>query len=155
MSDFVIRKAALADVDVIKGLADAHKHELGFVLRPALANSIDRGEVFIAENGIGIVGFVEYHHRRDSQTTLYHIAVHSDHRRQGIGRQLVDALIRDAAQCNKRVIQLKCPVDLQANEFYERLGFSQIDVQPGRNRDLAVWRLVLRPAIHKTDKESE
>jgi len=154
MSGFVIRKATFVDVDTIKNLADAHKHELGFVRRPALVRSVRRQEMLVAENSLGIVGFIEYHHRLDCQTTLYHIAVCSDYQRQGVGQRLVDALIRDAAQRNKRFIQVKCPVDLQANEFYERLGFSRVDVQPGRNRDLAVWRLSLGSALRRMDKGS-
>jgi len=154
MSDLVVRKATLADLNVIKSLADVHKNELGFLLRPALANSIDRSEVFVAENSRGIVGFVEYHHRQDEQTTLYHIAVRSDHRRQGIGRRLVKALTYDANE-RKGFIQLKCPVDLEANEFYERLGFSQVDTDPGKHRELAVWRLQLDSATHRTEEELE
>ena len=143
MSDFTIRKAIPSDSAAIKSLADAHRNELGFVLRPALAKSIERNEVFVAENSKGIVGFVEYHHRRDEQTTLYHIAVQHDHRQLNIGRQLIQALLDDAGQHGKRYIQLKCPVDLEANEFYERLGFTQVEIQPGRGRSLAVWRTML------------
>jgi ribosomal protein S18 acetylase RimI-like enzyme len=111
------------------------------VLRPALAKSLERGEVLVSENSKGIVGFVEYHHRRDEQTTLYHIAVYSDHRRLNIGKRLIAALADDAREHGKRFIQLKCPVDLDANTFYRRLGFSRAGVQPGKNRDLAIWRL--------------
>jgi len=149
MIGLMIHNATTADLDRIKSLADAHKNELGFVLRPALAASIDRGEVIVAKNTTGIVGFVEYHHRHDDQTTLYHIAVRPDHRRQGIGRQLVKALIHDAGECHKGFIQLKCPVDLEANRFYERLGFSQVDIQPGKHRNLAVWRLPVNSASGK------
>ena len=141
MSQVTIRKANPADLDEIKNLADAHKHELGFVLRPALTNSIQRDEVFVAENSGNVVGFIEFHHRRDGQTTLYHIAVQSDHRRQRTGRQLVDALIRDAREHADGFVQLKCPVDLEANQFYERLGFSCIGIQPNKHRKLAIWRL--------------
>lgn len=144
MNEVTIRKATLGDLDAIKALADRHKQELGFVLRPALVRSIERTEVFVAENSANVIGFLEYHHRRDSQTTLYHIAVQRDHRWQGIGQQLVDALIQDAVGFNKEFIQLKCPVNLGANEFYQHLGFSRIDVQPRRSRDLAIWRLQCR-----------
>jgi len=143
MSDLVIRRAIPSDLDAIKGLADRHRHELGFVLRPALAKSIEQSELLVAENSQGIVGFVEYHHRRDKQTTLYHIAVQHDHRQLNIGRQLVEALLSEAGQHSKSHIQLKCPVDLEANEFYERLGFTQVEVQPGKGRSLMVWRRVL------------
>ncbi|MGC9335284.1 MAG: GNAT family N-acetyltransferase, partial [Anaerolineae bacterium] len=133
------RRAALTDLDAIKNLADAHKHELGFVLRPALASSIGREEVFIAQNSQDVIGFVEYHHRRDHQTTLYHIAVESHHRRQGIGRLLVDELIRDAGEHEKEFIQLKCPADLEANEFYRSLGFNRVDTRPNKDRRLVIW----------------
>ena len=138
-----VRKATQDDLDAIKRLADEHRYELGFVLRPALAKSIQQGEMFVAENSKGIVGFVEYHHRRDEQTTLYHIAVQSDHQQLSIGRQLVEALIDNAVENNKQFIQLKCPFELAANKFYERLGFSQISTQPGKNRALAILRLSL------------
>jgi len=155
MSRLLIRKATLADLGVIKGLADAHKNELGFVLRPALANSIERDEIFVAENSRGVIGFVEYHHRQDKQTTLYHIAVNPEHRRKGVGQQLVEALICDASEHGKGFIQLKCPVDLEANKFYRQAGFLRSCVQPGKNRGLVVWRLLLDPATHKTDEELE
>ena len=155
MSDLSIRKATPGDLDVIKALADTFKNELGFVLRPALANSIERDEVIVAENSEGVVGFVEYHHRLDEQTTLYHVAVHPDHWRQGIGRQLVRALIRDSDKCNKGFIQLRCPVDLPANEFYKQLGFSQVDTDPGNQRELAIWRLLFNSAIQGADEGLE
>ncbi|HFD39725.1 MAG TPA: N-acetyltransferase [Anaerolineae bacterium] len=145
MSDPEIRQATMFDLNAIKELADAHRHELGFVRRPALARSIERGELFVAQNGQGVIGFVEYHHRRDGQTTLYHLAVQADYRRQGLGRRLVQALVHDAGQHSQEFIQLKCPVDLEANRFYQQIGFAQIDLQRGKRRDLAIWRLSLAP----------
>ena len=145
MSDLEIRQATLSDLNAIKELADAHRHELGFVRRSGLARSIERGELFVAQNGQGVIGFVEYHHRRDGQTTLYHLAVQAGHRRRGIGRRLVQAMIHDAHQHDQEFIQLKCPVDLEANGFYQQIGFARIDLQPGKRRDLAVWQLSLRP----------
>jgi len=146
----IVRKAGLTDLDAIKNLTEAHRHELGFVRRPALVESIQRKEVFVAENGAGIVGFLEYHHRRDNQTTLYHIAVRADHRKRGIGTALIDALTREAAQRHKTFIQIRCPADLPANSFYERVGCSQEGVQPGKKRDLIVWRLSLGSVAYKS-----
>lgn len=138
---FHVRRGRSEDLDAIKAIADAHKHELGFVLRPALAESIDRGELFVAENDNTVVGFVDFHHRRDEQTTLYHIAVEPDKRRAGIGRALVEALVDDAREHGKSHVQLKCPQDLPANTFYRRLGFSHVDTQTGNQRPLSVWQI--------------
>jgi len=138
-----IRKAVPQDLDVIKSLVDAHKYELGFVLRPALLNSIQDNEVFIAVEGENLLGMLEYHHRRDIQTTLYHLVVSSERHRQNIGSQLIRALESEARQLGKHYIQLKCPEDLPANSFYQNLGFELFAVENGRARKLNVWRLSL------------
>ena len=143
MSDLVIRTATVSDLEELKELTDAHKHELGFVLRPALARSIARGEVLVARNDAGLIGFVEYHHRQDEQTTLYHIVVAPDYRRQGIGQRLIEWLADEARASNKEVIVLKCPDTLPANEFYARTGWSLVGSEPGKRRLLNLWRLVL------------
>lgn len=139
----VVRKATPADLDAIKIIADAHRHELGFVLRPALAESIGRDEVLVAENHQGLIGFVEYHHRRDTQTTLYHVAVIPRYRRQGIGRMLVNALCVEAESLGKRMIRLKCPADLPARSFYACLGFEMLKEEQGNGRPLLIWSLSL------------
>lgn len=141
MEDYTIRKATPADLDAIKVLADAHRHELGFVLRPALARSITRDQVLVAENSAGLMGFVEYHHRRDAQTTLYHIAVIPECRRRGVGRALVNALRAEASALGKRTVLLKCPADLPAQGFYGRLGFNLLGEETGKSRPLVVWTL--------------
>lgn len=136
-----IRRANTDDLPGLKRLSDNNKHELGFIPRPALSRSIRRGHIFIGENSVGIVGFVDFYHRKDQQTTLYHIVVDRNYRKQGIGRALVKALIEDAQEHNKAFIQLKCPQDLAANKFYRCLGFEPVDTEAGKGRTLIVWRL--------------
>ncbi len=134
-----IRKAILSDLEEIKALADANRHELGFVLRPALMKSIKRKEIFVAEKDKFIVGFVEYHHRMDNQTTIYHIAVCKAYRKIGIGRALIGAVIEEAKKFSKENLLAKCPIDLPANKFYERLGFVKSGICEGKNRKLVAW----------------
>lgn len=138
-----IRKATQADLDIVKELADSCKHELGFVLRPALARSIAREELLVAENHASVIGFVEYHHRQDERTTLYHIAVTQDHRRMGVGEALIGALRDEVRALRKSSIQLKCPADLPAKSFYEQVGFQSAKEELGRNRSLVIFVLRL------------
>lgn len=135
----VIRKASEIDLHAIKIIADRHRYELGFVLTPSLVKSISDGELFVAEQGNIVVGFVHYHHRKDHQTTLYHIAVNPQNRNQGIGRSLIEALDQETHKFGNTHIQLKCPQDLRANEFYRKLGFILRRVEAGRLRPLGVW----------------
>lgn len=141
--DITITKAEHSDIDGIKQIADAHRRELGFVRRPTLIEAIDRSEILIAKQNGNIVGFVEYRHRRDDQTTLYNIAVISGYRGLGIGNKLVQSLIAEARERNKKYVSLKCPEDLPANQFYEALGFHLYEVDPGKQRRLNIWRWIL------------
>jgi len=139
----VIRRAGLADLDAIKSIADAHRHELGFVLRPALVRSIAHEEVLAAEHSQELIGFVEYHHRQDRQTTVYHIAVVPNYRQQGVGRALIENLYKEVLAHGKQTVQLKCPADLPAQGFYARLGFRISGKETGKSRPLVVWILQL------------
>ena len=142
-NEIAIRLAQIADIDAIKQLADAHRHELGFLRRPALLEAIERQELLVAQNRMGIIGFVEYRHHRDQQTTLYNVVVHPDHRGQGTGHKLVLELEKEAQQKDKLWVLLKCPEDLPANSFYERIGYTRIAEERGKSRRLYIWRKTL------------
>jgi predicted GNAT family acetyltransferase len=137
--EFIVRKATLADLNDVKRVADKHRAELGFVLKSALANSIEESEVFVAVASSEIIGFAEYHHRKDLQTTLYHIAVVDTWRGFGVGRSLIFALIDEARLKNKRTICLKCPSGLNANFFYKRMEFEFTRTENGKKQELTVW----------------
>ncbi len=139
-NNYTIRKAVLSDLDEIKTLADAHKTELGFILRPALAKSIHKDELLVVANSKGLIGFVDYHYRNDEQITLYNIVIAPKYRRQGIGSRLVQSLVNEAKEREKRHILLKCPAELDANKFYEALDFQLSKVEPGKHRKLNIWR---------------
>ncbi|HIQ06285.1 MAG TPA: N-acetyltransferase [Anaerolineae bacterium] len=145
MSGWAIRKGRPSDLDAVKALADANKAAIGFVLRPALVAAIERGWLLVVEAEGAILGFANYRHRRDQQSTLYEICVAEPYRGQGIGRALMDALVAEAQALGKTWIQLKCPVDLPANRFYQRLGCELIGTEDGRRRPLNIWRLRLNP----------
>lgn len=142
-----LKKALLTDIDGIKKVVDTLKHELGFVTRPALIESIHRREVYIAVIGSEIVGVIHYRHRKDGQTTLYHLGVTQSQRHIGIGRRLVAAMQRDAKRIGQSSLLLKCPVDLPANQFYQALGFELLAVEEGKTRKLHVWRKILADSV--------
>jgi GNAT superfamily N-acetyltransferase len=144
-SNITVRRASPDDLAPVKHLADQHRHELGFVLLPSLREQIDKGEMLVAVQAGQVVGFVDYHIRRDNQLTLYHIAVHPDWQRHGLGRMLLNSLetIARAKECG--FILLKCPTDLDANEFYATQGYTLRETSNGRKRPLNVWMLSLNP----------
>jgi ribosomal protein S18 acetylase RimI-like enzyme len=139
-----IRKATEKDIGCIKLIAAANKDAIGFVLRPALMEAIQRNEliVAVARNG-RVLGFVNYHHRRDKQTTIYEICIKAKHRGLGIGSHLIQALVEESKALGKKKILLKCPETLQANQFYKKLKFENITKEDGKKRKLNIWQIDL------------
>jgi N-acetylglutamate synthase-like GNAT family acetyltransferase len=126
----MIRQATINDIDNIKRVADCYKKELGFILRPALVEAVNRGELLYHESG----AFCHWHRRRDQVSVIYEICVPDEARGQGLGRAMVEQL--------PRPIRLKCPVTNASNEFYQHLGLETAngpaaDGQPGNGRDAA------------------
>lgn len=140
---WIIRKASPDDLVEIKRLCDQHRNELGFVLRPALVASIEANEILVADEAGQVIGFVHYHHRRDLSTTIYHIAVATNARRNGVGRTLIEALRYECMQQKRLAIRLKCPTTLPVNEFYKQIGFVLIEVDKGKRRSLNLWLMRL------------
>lgn len=127
----MIRQATLDDVEDIKKVAARHPHELGFLLRPVVIESINKSQLLYEDVS---QGFCRYHKRRDGVTVLYEMCVPAEFRNRGISTAFIN--------CLERPMQLKCPVDLkESNEFFQKRGFTLVETQPGKKRALNVWRL--------------
>lgn len=139
----IVQYARLDDLDAIKRLCDDHRLELGFVMRPTLEAAIQAQEVMVARETVSglCIGLVHYHHRRDAQTTLYHLVVVQNSRWHGVGRALVFALRDEARSRGKSLIRLKCPESLPANQFYAKVGFAKAATEPGKLRSLNLWEM--------------
>jgi ribosomal protein S18 acetylase RimI-like enzyme len=132
----------------VKALADANRDSLGYNPRKKFEEIVEQQRGLVATENDQVLGFVIYRHRKiDLQTTLSEICVQQDYRRQHIGTKLLNALLQDCQQRSRTFIQLKCPVDLPANGFYERLGFTLYTIEDGKKRQLKVWRLAV-PSCH-------
>jgi ribosomal protein S18 acetylase RimI-like enzyme len=147
--DVMVRFATADDVPAVKAIADRHRHELGFVPAAALVEAARERRLLVAVLDGKVIGFVHFRCCRDGHATIYEIAVLPEHRRRGVGRALVEAVSQEAIQHGYIVLQLKCPIDLPANEFYRRAGFTEAGIEEGRRRPLRIWRRRLAPAFHR------
>ena len=141
-----IRVVQVEDVPAIKALADESRRELGFNPLKKFEEVASQQRSFIAVERAEVIGFVIFRHRKlDSQTTLSEICVRQDFRQQHIGEALIARLTKECIEMSREYIQLKCPVDLTANSFYQRLGFVLHATESGKRRSLNVWRLAIPP----------
>ena len=145
-----IAMAAPQHLDALKTLADAHKHELGFVNRAILTQAIADSMLLVATHATSgmVIGLLHFYVRRDAAISLYSIVVADGYRRTGVGRALFAALVGHARTLDKTLIRLKCPIDLDANLFYQELGLRKIEEESGKQRALNVWHYTI-PAEEK------
>jgi len=143
-----IQVAQMEHLAAAKKLADKHKYELGFINRAILRKAIEFRSLLVApcpsvdsdsDTELELAGMVHYYVRQDSTVTLCNIVVAQAYRRRGLGRRLFEELVHSACSLGKTQIRLKCPADLPANLFYERLGLRILAVEPGKHRTLNVW----------------
>lgn len=129
-----IETATEADIPAIQKIARQFRDELGFVMNVALKRAITKSELTIARNAQGeVIGFVNWHRRRDNITTIYEIAVSRDCQQTGIGRALIVSV-----PCP---VRLKVTQDNPANGFYQHIGMSLVATEAGRKRPLNVYVL--------------
>lgn len=136
-SEVAIRYATGDDIPAIQQIArqyDSPKNKdyIGYVNLAAIREHAARYEVHVATFHGRIVGFVNWHLRRDGRATIYELAVDRAYRGIGAGRALVGAI--------PAPIQLKCTIDNPANGFYECIGFKLVGTEPGKRAALNVWR---------------
>ena len=143
---FKIAFAQKEDIPAIKALSDANRHQLGFVNRAILEKAVSEQEIIYIPEG----GFLHFHNRRDMISTLYHLCVAVGYRGRGVGRQLVTRWQEFCQQAGIKKLRLKCPIDLEANGFYARLGFKRIGVEPGKSRSLILWEKKLVGTLPQT-----
>ena len=140
--------AQMEHLTAAKRLADRHKCELGFINRAILQKAIESHSLLVApcpniDNSVNaeleLVGLVHFYVRRDNVVTLCNIVVAQVYQRTGLGRRLFEELVRLTCSMGKTQIRLKCPAELPANLFYERLGLKIVAVELGKHRPLNVW----------------
>ena len=100
----------------------------------ALNTAAERGELILV-NG----GFCHWHLRRDRQITIREIIVLPECQRQGIGTAMLEQLKQIPGAVS---IFAKCPFDLDANNWYHALGFTDEGIETTRTgRWLRKWQL--------------
>lgn len=128
----IYRLGTEEDLVGIKKITSQYRKELGFVMNVALKEAILKDELLVAEIDGEIVGFCDFHKRRDGWNTIREIAVRKDFKLKGIGKHLLNSVPKPR--------RLKCTVDnIDSNNFYKSQGMILDRIEPGRKRELNVW----------------
>jgi ribosomal protein S16 len=123
----------MSDAEDAAGLFQKHRDELGFV---NVAQCREKDLYLERRDGDVVGAALGNHCVRKPQTTLYDIAVADSHKRSGVAGDLIEKMKNDSP--HEKMVA-KCPIDLDAMNFYRETGWVLQDVEGGKNTPLAVW----------------
>src|SRR5688500_10375418 len=129
-----VRVATPADQPFIDGLQKMHTHMVGWMPGKQIEGKIAAGQVVIAEDERKApVGYCISHDQysgRDDVGVIYQLNVQPLRQRSLIGAALVKAVFERAAY-GCRLFCLWCAQDIQANWFWESIGFVPLAFRTG------------------------
>lgn len=167
LDSLIVRDALLGDVAAICGFGAAHiPAHYGPLIGQAAARAqverwwnpervsraVEAGQVAIAEAGDEVIGVAE-RGEWEGQPVVWKLYVHPDHRGNGIGPKLLQALIEQLPAGTDRLQVEHFEVNRRAGAFYEREGFVHIRTEsnPAEPVMAVVWREL---DLHKIPRRS-
>src|SRR5687768_6666719 len=129
-----VRPATAADQPFIDGLQKMHTHMVGWMPGKQIEGKITAGQVVVALDERGArVGYCIAHDQysgRDDVGIIYQLNVQPLRQRNLIGATLIKAVFERAAY-GCRLFCLWCAQDIQANWFWESIGFVPLAFRTG------------------------
>lgn len=138
-------------VSQVRQLADENKKSFGFLPKNAYEYAASHGRLWIAVNEKGEMQGYLLFGGRHPRLKVFQIYVCDEYRGSGVGKKMIDELIKHAESRYYSTITANVATELQANRFWQHkdMGFSLIEQMPGeRNRrPKNVYLLELRSSV--------
>lgn len=138
--EVAVRPAVLSDYPFIDALQKANSKAVGFMWEKAIKGHIEKGNVLVAETSsnarepVGYVIGVDRYLKRDELGVIYQMNVVPELRRSLVAANLLKAKFeRSAYGC--RLYCCWCAQDLEANRFWEAMGFVPLAFRTGGGRN--------------------
>ena len=143
-----IRQATLSDLDEMLAIEEANFSSEEAVSRQSLEESIRKsaGTFLVARDENQLVGYVlgalvsETHTQALLNLEIKRLAVHPDHRRQGLGTLLLASLKQAAVEEGVKCLRLTCPDDFLS--YFEMNGFVEEEVPEAQYASSSEWNLI-------------
>ena len=143
-----IRQATLSDLDEMLAIEEANFSADEAVSRQSLEECIRKsaGTFLVARDENQLVGYIlgTKLSGTDTQTSLNleikRVAIHPDHRGQGLGTLLLASLKQVAVEEGVKCLRLTCPDDLLS--YFEMNGFVEEEVPEALYASSSEWNLI-------------
>lgn len=117
---------------------------IGFLPRAALSEKIELQRIWIARENGQPAGYLHHGTLATPEVRIFQAAIQYDARRRRLAAGLVEHFVCRAQAAGAYGVSLRCLAHLDANEFWEAVGFRRIASEPGAKGRLNVWTRDLR-----------
>jgi GNAT superfamily N-acetyltransferase len=131
--------ATPADLAYVVSLQKKNGEALGFIPRVALAEKIELGRIWLAQENGEPAGFLHHGSLAVPEVRIFQAAIQYDAQRRKHGMSLVTGLLDRAKDAGASAVSLRCLDFLDANDFWTAAGFSLIGREKGARGTLNVW----------------
>ena len=143
-----IRQATLSDLDEMLAIEEANFSAEEAVSRQSLEESIRKsaGTFLVARDENQLLGYVlgalvsETHTHTNGSLEIKRLAIHPDHRGQGLGTLLLAALKQVTVELDYQGILLQSPDELLS--YFEMNGFVEEEVSESQYDSGSEWYLI-------------
>jgi len=139
-----IRQAALSDLDEMLAIEEVNFSSEEALSRQSLEESIRKtaGTFLVAGDENQLVGYVlgESQSLHPTWIEIRSLAIHPDHRGQGLGTLLLANLKQVAVEGGVKFLRLTCPDDLLS--YFEMNGFVEEEVPEALYARSSEWNLI-------------
>jgi N-acetylglutamate synthase-like GNAT family acetyltransferase len=151
-----IRAATPEDFRFIDDLQAKHSRQIGFMHEKTIRGKIALGHVLVAEDGakrpVGYCIGCDRYFKRDDVGVIYHMNIAPDFQRGYVGAALLKAMF-DRAAYGCKLFSLWCAQDIDANRFWESMGFVPLAFRAGgrsKKRVHIFWQKRIREGDNET-----
>jgi len=148
MNDFIIVKSHPLIIDYVDKLQRENAEALSFYPKVVFERESENGRIFLGLLNGDPCGYIYAGSGYRGNVRCHQVAIQYDVRRRLYGASLVIAMEDYARELNASEITLRCGFDLEANDFWNALGYQCINTVEGgirRMRRINIWKKYLQP----------
>jgi GNAT superfamily N-acetyltransferase len=148
-ADFVIVQEHPSLLKYVDDLQRKNSDALSFYPMQVFEREAQKGRLFLGLLNGQPCGYI-YMGAPAVDVKCHQVCIQYDARRRLYGASLVVAAEDYAQRFNASTITLRCGFELDANDFWQSLGYGVVAKQPGgirRMRTINVWRKELQPSL--------
>lgn len=149
MDDFVVIKEHPDMLVYIDALQRKNAEALSFYPKQVFEREQANGRLYLGMLNGEPSGYL-YVGAAGGDVKCHQVCIQYDARRRQYGAMLVYALEQYAKESQSHSVTLRCGFDLDANAFWESMGYQCCAIQQGgvrRMRKINVWRKYLQPQL--------